>query len=132
MLSDLFREVWSIGPWEYESVVFVGYLAVIGGGFGAAIGLAQWLVLRRRVREAAWWVPANMIGLAIVEPALLGLFYLNVAGGGAASALFLLALLLTGPGMVTGTTLVWLMRRPLPGSVRVNVVQWSWEEYAHA
>lgn len=34
------------------------------GVFGAAVGLAQWLALRRRVPRAAWWAPATTGGWA--------------------------------------------------------------------
>src|SRR5512144_3255735 len=39
----------------------------IGAGFGmgligAAIGLAQWFVLRKLLHKTGWWVPATMIG----------------------------------------------------------------------
>lgn len=32
--------------------------------FGAAVGLAQWLALRRRVARVAWWAPATAAGWA--------------------------------------------------------------------
>jgi len=34
------------------------------GVFGAAVGLAQWLALRRRVPRVAWWAPATTGGWA--------------------------------------------------------------------
>ena len=34
------------------------------GGFGFAIGLAQWLALRRDVERVAWWAPATAAGWA--------------------------------------------------------------------
>jgi hypothetical protein len=36
--------------------------ALIGG----SLGLAQWLVLRPCLRHAAWWIPANVLGWAVV------------------------------------------------------------------
>jgi hypothetical protein len=36
--------------------------ALIGG----SMGLAQWLVMSRRVRHAAWWIAANVLGWGIV------------------------------------------------------------------
>ena len=35
-----------------------------GAGLGAGLGLAQWLVLRRYVPAAGWWVPASILGAA--------------------------------------------------------------------
>lgn len=31
---------------------------------GAAIGVPQWLVLRRRIEGAGWWIPATILGKA--------------------------------------------------------------------
>ncbi len=39
------------------------------GALGAAIGLAQWLVLRRVLGGAGWWVPATMVGYAALNAA---------------------------------------------------------------
>jgi hypothetical protein len=44
---------------DVNSMGFVALSIVLVGG---AIGLAQWLVLRRRVRYAAWWILANVLG----------------------------------------------------------------------
>ena len=33
---------------------------------GGSMGLAQWLVLRQRVRHAAWWILANVLGWGVV------------------------------------------------------------------
>ena len=44
---------------DVNSMGFVALRIVLVGG---AIGLAQWLVLRRRVRYAAWWILANVLG----------------------------------------------------------------------
>jgi len=44
---------------DVNSIGVVALRIVLVGG---AIGLAQWLVLRRRVRYAAWWILANVLG----------------------------------------------------------------------
>jgi hypothetical protein len=87
-------------------------LAAASAGMGAAIGLAQWLVLRRHAAGAGWWVPANAVG-ALVADALAG-----ASGGprghpGATAA----GGLLNGAvqGAVGGAALVWLLaHRPTP------------------
>lgn len=33
---------------------------------GGSMGLAQWLVLHQRVRHAAWWILANVLGWGVV------------------------------------------------------------------
>ena len=41
----------------------------LGAGFLVSIGLSQWLVLRKHLRHAGWWIPANAaawtIGVAV-------------------------------------------------------------------
>jgi Na+(H+)/acetate symporter ActP len=61
---------------------------IAGGIAGLIVGIAQWLVLRRYVRHAAWWIIANGIGWA-------------VTGGGLMTGL--------GAGVVTGVMLLWLL-----------------------
>ncbi len=45
-----------IDPYSIVSGVFA--LMLVGGFLGAA----QWLVLRRHVLNAVWWIPASMLG----------------------------------------------------------------------
>jgi hypothetical protein len=76
---------------------------------GIALGLAQWLVLRRHVAAAGWWIAASAIAWAVgwsiintVDPeaaGTTGLAYLLGSIGAAAA------------GLVTGASLAWLMRR---------------------
>jgi len=56
---DLGRFVFSslgIDPYSIVSGVFA--LMLVGGFLGAA----QWLVLRRHIPNAVWWIPASMLG----------------------------------------------------------------------
>jgi hypothetical protein len=46
--------------------------AVVGAVVGASVGIAQWLVLRRQVARAGWWVLASSVGLAATFLALSG------------------------------------------------------------
>ena len=41
LLYDSVREVWPYRPWEHDTGVFAGYLAVLGGAIGAMIGVAN-------------------------------------------------------------------------------------------
>jgi len=45
-------------------------MAVVGTGIVLSIGTAQWLVLRRHLANAAWWIPANavawLLGVSLV------------------------------------------------------------------
>ena len=38
---------------------------VLTGLIGAVLGTSQWVVLRRRIANARWWIPASAIGLGI-------------------------------------------------------------------
>lgn len=42
-----------------------GFREVIGLVFGAAVGIPQWLVLRRKVSKSGWWVLASTAGGAV-------------------------------------------------------------------
>ena len=46
-----------------SGVLFPG---VIGAAFGTPFGIAQWIVLRRYLRRAGWWVLATALGYVIV------------------------------------------------------------------
>lgn len=96
-------------------VLFAGLLVFFGfawvGGcsgllFGGAVGLAQWLILKRCTSRAGWWVAAN-------------------AGGGLLCGLLTLVSLIPGLpiglmlgaaayGYITGRTLLWLSAQPAP------------------
>jgi hypothetical protein len=81
---------------------------------GAVTGILQMLVLRARVFRAGWWVLASAVGWGLG---------MAVVGYGAVldevwdSPLALLWSLVGGGvvmGAVTGGTLVWLLRQPVP------------------
>jgi len=85
----------------------VGY-ALHGAIVGAFVGLAQSLVLRRRVASAGWWVPVNggawalgWVPIAIAEHAT-GWSTIAVYVGIAAGAMV--------GGAITGAALIWLLR----------------------
>jgi hypothetical protein len=100
----------------YYGSIVIGALVV-----GAALGLAEWLILRRYVARAGWWVFANSIGLLMavgLSGFLAQVLYFasaNVLGEGFAtflSALVAGGLLLVSYGSITGSVLVWLLRQP--------------------
>jgi len=90
---------------------------------GVVCGVLQWLILRRQVARAGWWVLAWTLGwvvlfvvavpVAFAASALVGGTFdstanlaIGYAAGGAAM------------GAATGAVLVWLLRHPAPVSVR--------------
>ncbi|MGA2171623.1 MAG: hypothetical protein ABSG82_01240 [Sedimentisphaerales bacterium] len=77
---------------------------------GTLTGLLQQRILRHQVRRSGWWVPASaagwglvVIGFGIVSQ-ILGV-RLQVVGLIASSGLL---------GIVTGVTLIWLLRQQMP------------------
>ncbi len=73
--------------------------------FGLAIGIAQWLFLRGRVRRAGWWVLISVAGwlLAVVATGAAYLSGLYVEPFDMLSAFLF-------PAGVSGAGLVWLLR----------------------
>lgn len=73
---------------------------VVGATFGLGLGLAQWVLLQRRVQYALLWLPINVVSWAV---GLTGIFGATVTGAVV--------------GAATGLVLDWLLRHPrLPSS----------------
>ena len=51
------------GTLDVSAIWFETLMTALAGG---AMGLAQWLVLRQRVRHAAWWILANVLSWGVV------------------------------------------------------------------
>ena len=47
------------GPAENDATAGV---VIVGSAFGVVSGILQWLILRRKVRRAGWWLLANILG----------------------------------------------------------------------
>lgn len=62
------------GGFEPEGFVFYGMAAGMGIVLGVVLAFAQWLELKKHVRGAGWWVPANSaawgLGMAVVFAAM--------------------------------------------------------------
>jgi len=82
--------------------------------FGVLSGMMPWLVLRRQIARAGWWIPAHVLGslvggaLGIVSFHVVGLIGFYELVWAAAGAMFG-----AGLGAVTGIILVWLLRQPV-------------------
>ena len=68
--------------------------------FGAAVGVLQWLALRRQVAGAGWWIPACAVGW--VASGLSAGITDTAAGWTVLGAVY---------GAITGCVLLWLLRR---------------------
>ena len=117
------REMSGAGWWVLASTVGLPIGLALGGAAGSAlqspsvqpilvapsIGAVQWLVLRRRVARAGWWILASMLGWgggAAIAEALS-----RVVGG--SKILLLGGALGLVVGGITGISLVWLLRGPV-------------------
>jgi hypothetical protein len=89
---------------------------LLGVLFGVVSGILPWLVLRRQLARAGWWVPAHLLGslvggamgiVAFHAVSLIGFYQFVWAAAGAMFG--------AGLGAITGITLVWLLRHPVPG-----------------
>jgi hypothetical protein len=85
--------------WSYKSFdIFLAFIVM-----GLLIGVGQWLLLRRRLPRAGWWVGANVVGWGL----------LGLITGDSVNQLGLLALGLL-PAFVTAVVLALLMNRAHP------------------
>ena len=98
-----------------EAVGIIGGLGV-GIGLGipsalAAITIAQWLVLRRHVSRAGWWLLAHIVGLVVGS--FVGAVLRGVLGVDADARAVVYSLPgLAAYGAITGGVMVWLLRQP--------------------
>jgi hypothetical protein len=87
---------------------------LLGVIFGVLSAIMPWLVLRRQLARAGWWVPAHLLGslvgggLGIVAFHAVSLIRFYQFAWAAAGAMFG-----AGLGAVTGITLVWLLRHTI-------------------
>jgi hypothetical protein len=83
-------------------------LVLSGAAIGTALGIAQWLILRRHVAQAGWWALASILAWA-VGWAIINL--VNEAADGPTSTAYLIgATGAAAAGVITGVSLVWLLR----------------------
>jgi hypothetical protein len=92
-------------PWVVDATFVV---------MGLSIGVGQWLLLRRRLPRAGWWIVGTAVGWGLIRLATRDSF------GPVLLQLVLLGLL---PACVTAVTLAWLMNPvtpPEPQGVQAN------------
>jgi len=98
---------------------------------GTVLGFVQWIVLRRYIQKAGWWVLANAIGWkAFMVVGVIFYFFVLLLGmsyEGEWAWMMPPAYVLGGvpvlmvPGAITGIALVRLLQTPLPGSSEQSV-----------
>lgn len=113
-ISHVFRWViagtigWAIG-WLIVLFAIPDGLEIINGlVVGLAMGIAGWLVLRREVHWAGWWIIMSIVGWSTGLALLPGF----LSTGSTAGAL-------------TGIALEFLLRNPIKPSSPKNTPEWS-------
>lgn len=101
-------------PQQFSDLMVYALAAVMGFVLGSILGVPQWLVLRRHLPKAGWWVPANalawMVGMVVV---FVGINFIQSEGSTISMALMLLLFLFAAGaavGAVHGLVLIWLLR----------------------
>jgi hypothetical protein len=84
---------------------------LMGSVLGVISGIPQWLVLRRKVPRAGWWLVASCIGSLIGLLDFRFVLALGEAGKWTQAILTFGLVFGAGYGAITGTTLVWLLRQ---------------------
>lgn len=99
----------------YSDIAVAGMVA-FGTVAGILGGLLQWLVLRRKVAHAGWWVLANTLGL-VVGMGIAGPLAISLGQAGRViePTIVFGTLFGVGVGAIPGTALVWLFRHPRSG-----------------
>ena len=109
---------------EVSSVVQHALVMVMGAGLGLTLGVPQWWVLRRHVRQAGWWVLANLVAWSLGMPVLLAAAFC-IPVGASRSAVAVIALVgsvISGAvvGAVHGLELVRILLRLREGDGSVQ------------
>ena len=83
---------------------------------GASLGIAQWLVLRRRVSRAGWWVLASTVGSVVFLASVVfsaGAVLTSTSRVAVLVGIVALVVSWAVYGAITGGVLVWLLRQPI-------------------
>jgi len=89
----------------FAMVVVAADMGLVVAAGGTVLGVLQWLVLRRQVSQAGWWVLASTVGwvgggfVSGISDTPIGLVVLGIAYGA-----------------ITATALVWLLRQSSPAA----------------
>lgn len=114
-LMDLSAEATGAPAPEISDAMQVAFAILLGAVAGPILGFAQWIVLRRHVPKAGWWLAANSAAWALGMPLVF-----VVAGsappegitlGFALVAVLTIAAVGAVVGAVHGLALVWLLQR---------------------
>ena len=121
-----------VGAAEYRAKGFVVAIPLLVVMTGAAVGVMQWLVLRREVSGAGWWVLASTVGWVMGKAAaFLGILFVGLQGFSPVSANIVSGAVV---GAVVGVLQWLILRRQLRRAgwwVLASTVGWVMGQAAH-
>jgi len=79
--------------------------------FGVVGGILQWLILRRKVPRAGWWLLANLLGSLVGAISFPIAVAISETGNWGLAMMTFGLVFGAGIGAITGTGLVWLLRQ---------------------
>jgi hypothetical protein len=86
-------------PPQWIVLLLAAGLGLVGG---AVLSFAQWLVMRRKVKRAGWWIPANMLAWLVGMPIIFWGIDAAQKGQPLAESVLLMAITLLVMGAVIG------------------------------
>jgi len=86
--------------------------------FGVVGGILQWLILRRNVPRAGWWLLANLLGSLVGAIGPFIAVSISETGNWGLALMAFGGLFGAGNGAITGTALVWLLRQSPSGEIK--------------
>lgn len=92
-----------------DNPAMAGFLIV--SVFGVVGGILQWLILRRKVPRAGWWVLANLLGSLVGAIGLFTAVAISETGNWGLAIIVFGMGFGAGTGAITGAALVWLLRQ---------------------
>ena len=84
--------------------LFASMIAVVSG-------IPQWLILRRKVSRAGWWLLANLLGSLVGAVGVVIANAIGETGNWGLAAMIFGVGFGAGNGAITGAALVWLLRQ---------------------
>ncbi len=98
----------SEGPVTVDEPIGFGMVTVlaiemgIGAAFGAVLAVPQWLILRRYVGRALWWIPANSLAWLVAMPMIFLAADASIPLEGIMFLLAVFAAIIAGAGALVG------------------------------
>ena len=92
-----------------ENLAMAGFL--IPSVFGLVGGILQWLILRRKVPRAGWWLLANLLGSLVGAISFPMAMAISETGNWGLAMMTFGLVFGAGNGAITGAALIWLLRQ---------------------